>query len=356
MFNHGGFTAVKPDVICREILPKISHPAVNADVQAVLFNHFILKPFIGVRIGQVYHTAVKFAEIHQVIAAVPFGGKVALFLPFLVKAAVIYQIGVDIAQEPDAPGVKLLNALWQVRVHFLMVLPVPLKTFSKGCDPFAAPVLAPQAGHLDSFFQGLVKESEGAFIASLYADDQAVVYPFRKFRLAPKECSQLFQQFQEGGGCLNADGCRHLPNLQLMEILVPEIKIRICRGIHMEVIVMAGYKGGFRIVGIVIVASRLVFHIRTPCHIGGLIPSDPRFGGPQREMPSSQIKVRHLLTASVAALLFVRIHPEPEPVDTRIHLVKGEDRALALNPDRKGKLPFHVHGNALRPFCDPGHT
>ena len=48
---------------------------------------------------------------------------------------------------------KLLYALWQFRIHFPVVLPVPLKALSKGGHALPAPVLAPESGYLDSYGQ-----------------------------------------------------------------------------------------------------------------------------------------------------------------------------------------------------------
>ena len=142
-----------------------------------------------------------------------------------------------------------------------MILPVPLKTLPKGRHALAAPVLAPDAGNFDSMFQRLFKKVEGTLIPSLDADDQAVINPVRKLRLPAKEGALLFQKFHEIFRRLDADGGRHLPYLQLMKSCVPEIKIGIRRGIHVEIVMLCGNKGGLRVIGIVIIPSRLILHV-----------------------------------------------------------------------------------------------
>ena len=168
---------------------------------------------------------------------------------------------------------KLPDALWKVGIHFLMELPVPLKTLSKGSHPLSAPVLAPEAGHLDAAVHGLFQKSEGSLGSALDSDDETVVNPVGKLRLTPEKFALLFQKLYKCSRRLDADGGRNLPDLELVEVLICEIKIRVSRGIHVQIIVSAGHKRGLGEIGVVIVASRLVLHVGAPGHVGGLVPS-----------------------------------------------------------------------------------
>ena len=62
---------------------------------------------------------------------------------------------------------ELFYALWQFRIHFPVVLPVPPKALSEGGHALPAPVLAPESGYLDSMGDCLLQQAEGTLVTSL---------------------------------------------------------------------------------------------------------------------------------------------------------------------------------------------
>ena len=234
--------------------------------------------------------------------------------------------------------------LRQLRIHFLMEMPVPLKTFAEGCDALAAPVLTPDPGNLDSVFQSFFHQPEGTLVSALYAHDQTVVDPFRKLRLTSEKCTLLFQQFQKAACRLDADRSRNLPDLQLVKIRIAEIKVRVCGRIHMEIIMLGRYKGRLRVISIVIIsACSAVFHIGTPGYVSCFVTSHTRLGSPEREMSSAQIEVGHLLSTAIAVLGFLRIDAEPEAVDRRIYICKGKPSQITIQTDHHRHLAAKVN-------------
>ena len=291
VLDHRADSVGKHQIVGGEILAKVCHPAVDADVQRILFDDLVLEPAVGLRVGEIHHAAVKLAKVHQIIGAVGLFGEDAPLFALGVELAVVDEVGVDVAQELDAPGVEFFNVLGQVRVHLLVVMPIPLEALAEAGHPLAAPVLAPQAGDLDAFFEALLHDAEAALVAALGADDEAVVDPLRQLRLAAQESSELFQQFHKGGRCLDADEARHVPALQLVVVGVAEIEIAVSGGVHVEVVAAAGNVGRLRVVGVVIITARAaVFHVAAPGHIGGLVAADARLTGPQGEVTAPQIR------------------------------------------------------------------
>ena len=211
-----------------------------------------------------------------------------------------------------------------------MEMPVPLEPFAKARHSFAAPVLAPQSGDPDPFFNGPVQNTEGPLVSALRADDQAVVDPVGKFRLASQECRLLFQKTYEIIGRFYSDVLRHLPELKLVEVLIPEIEVRIRRALYVHVVLFAGYKGRLREVGVVVIAAAHPVHIPSPGDVGGLVPSDSGFSGPQREVPAPHVKIGHLLAAPVYVLGRIRVDPDPEAVDPFILLLEADGQKATV--------------------------
>ena len=282
VLDHGADPVGKHQIVGREILAKVRHPAVDANVQRILFDDLVLEPAVGLRVGEIHHAAIELAKVYQIIGPVGLFGKDAPFFALGIKFSVLDEVRVDVAKEPDAPGVELFNVPGQIGVHLLVVMPIPLEALAKAGHPLAAPVLTPQAGDLDAFFQASVHDVKAALAAALRTNDQAVIDPLRQLRLTSKKSSELFQQLHKGGRCLDADKARHIPALQLVVVEIAKIEIAVSGGIHVEVVVTAGNVGRLRVVGVVIVTARAaVFHVAAPCHIGSLVAPDARLAGPQ---------------------------------------------------------------------------
>ena len=244
---------------------------------------------------------------------------------------------------------ELFNAPGQVRVHLLVVMPVPLEALAKAGHPLATPVLTPQTGDLDAFFQTFVHDVKAALAAALCTNDQAVIDPLRQLRLASKKGGELFQQLHKGRRRLNADKARHVPALQLVVTGVAEVEIAVSGGIHVEVVVTAGNVGGLRVVGVVVVTTcAAVFHVAAPCHIGGLVAPDTRFAGPQGEVTAPQIEVAHLLAAAVDVLVLGSFHPKPEAVDLLCLLGHGQGDCAVFLGDQQLEPAFQIQLRSLR--------
>ena len=272
----------------------------------------------------------------------------------MIQLTAFYQIGIDVAEEFDSSGVELFDFGREIRVHLRMKMPIPLQTLAEGGDALAAPVLAPDAGDLDVVLQGLFQQAEGALAPALHADDKTVVDPVGKLRLAAKEGALLREKVEEGIRGFDADGGGNFPELQFVEVLMPEVEIRIGRGVGMQVVVPAGDIGGLGEVGVVIIAAGLVLHIGAPGYIGGLVASDTRFRGPEGEVAPAQIEVRHLLAAAPAAFVLHGGDAEPDAVDVRVLLCKAQHGTVAFQGHMHRKVIAEFQHGAVRLLMQGG--
>lgn len=117
------------------------------------------------------------------------------------------------------------------------------------------PVLAPDTGHFNAMFQALIQYPKAALGAALRTDDQAIVHPIRQSRLTAKERSFLFQKMLKTICSFNANKSRNFPHLQLMEIRIAEVKVRIGGGVHVQVVSLAGNIGGLGVVSVIVVSA-----------------------------------------------------------------------------------------------------
>ena len=202
--------------------------------------------------------------------------------------------------------------------------------------------------------QGLFQQAEGALAPALHADDKTVVNPVGKLRLAAEESALLLKQGKKALCSLNADGGGNLPELQLVEILMPKVEIRIGRGVGMQIVVPAGDIGGLGEVGVVIIAAGLVLHIRTPGHIGGLVAPDTRLRCPEGEVAPAQIEVGHLLAAAPAAFVLHGGDAEPDAVDVRVLLCEAQHGAVAFQGHMHRKVIAEFQHGAVRLLMQGG--
>ena len=348
VLDHGALAAVQHNVVRRQVFAEIRHPAVNADVEAAGFDDLVLEPVVGFRIGQVNNTAVELAEIDQIDAAVAAAGEDAGLQTLPVELAALHEVGIDIPEEFDPSGVQLFDFAREIRIHLGVEVPVPLQALAEGGDAFSAPVLAPDAGNLDVVLQSLLQKTEGTLVSTLDTDDETVVDPVGELGLAAEEGGLLLQQGEKALRSFDADGGGNLPELQLMEILMTEIEIRIGRGVGVQVIMPAGDIGGLRKVRVVIITAGLVLHIGAPGHISGLVAADAGLACPEREVAAAQIEVGHLLTAAPAALVLLCRDAEPDPVDLRVSLRERQDRTVAIQRYTETEILAVIDDGAVR--------
>ena len=111
--------------------------------------------------------------------AVLLGDEQLLLPAIVVQAAVLHEIGVDVAQEPDAPGVELLDGALEVGVELLVRLPVPPDLLAHDGPILPGPVLAPHAGDLGPRVQHGEGLGEDGLGAPLDGEDHALPAPVR---------------------------------------------------------------------------------------------------------------------------------------------------------------------------------
>ena len=162
------------NVILSEMLPQIVPRSLDKDMSDILVKYLEMEG-INVVLGKPITKLIGDGKVEKAC----FGDE-DLFLPALVvEAAVLDEIGVDVPQEPDAPGVELLDGAFEIGVELLVSLPVPPDLLAHNGPILPGPVLAPHAGDLGPRVQHGEGLGEDGLGAPLDGEDHALPAPVR---------------------------------------------------------------------------------------------------------------------------------------------------------------------------------
>ncbi len=103
--------AVVQHAVRRQIFAEVRHPAADAEREHVVADQSLFNEFHDRGIGQVQHPGVESRRFDMVDAAVRAADEISLRRAFLIEAAALDQIRIDVGEEPDPALAELCDPL-----------------------------------------------------------------------------------------------------------------------------------------------------------------------------------------------------------------------------------------------------
>ena len=126
MHQLGVNAVMQIDVIGRQVLTEIRHPAFDPHIQHVFTQNGVTEPSHRVWIGKINTATVELTKIHQRHIAIFIQRHVAQLFSNRIELAIFTQIRVHVGHECDALIAQRFDSLWQIRITLLMMLPIPV--------------------------------------------------------------------------------------------------------------------------------------------------------------------------------------------------------------------------------------